>query len=164
MASGPAGKRARGAGRGGGGRTAPGPRPQRWADPPSPPSRPTEADTRQRLLRTVKKEVGVGGGGQGPGGGGRRNPPPPEKVSKIVVARGSGGGHLGCGAHPDRYLPPAGLEAGEFGGGGLGYWGGSGCCVQGRIQWESPPPQVWGKPGCVWVGSPLVEEQVGGSH
>lgn len=104
-----------------------------------------------------------GAGGKALGEGAAATPPP-EKVSKIVVARGSGGGHLGCGAHPDRYLPPAGLEAGEFGGGGLGYWGGSGCCVQGRIQWESPPPQVWGKPGCVWVGSPLVEEQVGGSH
>lgn len=102
-----------------------------------------------------------GAGGKTLGEGAAANPPP-ERVSKIVVARGSGGDHLGCGAHLDRYLPPAGLEAGEFGGGGLGYWGALDAVCRGGYSGRAP--QVWGKPGCVWVGSPLVEEQVGGSH
>lgn len=38
------------------------------------------------------------------------------------------------------------------------------CCVQEQLLREGPPGWGRGLPGCVSVGPPLVEEQVGGSH
>ena len=68
------------------------------------------------------------------------------RVSKGEVAGGSGGdGHFRFGAHLAGHLPPAELEAGEFGGGGIGGLWMFLCCVQGRVQRE-------GLPGC---GAPL---------
>lgn len=73
--------------------------------------------------------------GWGGAGGATLGREPPKLPRGKGLQRGGGpwqrGGHLSRGAHLGRDRPPAGLEAGEFGGGGLRYGGGSmfSCCV-----------------------------------
>ena len=144
--------------RGSGGRAAPGPRPQRLADR-LPPRVFPQLQTLDRgccapSRRRWVLEVGAGSRSCGRGLSSTRG-----RVSKGEVAGGGGGdSHFQFGAHLAGYLPPVELEAGEFGGWSIGGLWIFLCCVRGGCSGRAP--WVWGTPGYVWVGPPLVEEPV----